>query len=153
MEKLHGQRSWPLHKRLKGASSQARLLCFSEDVPAPLHYAVARKKRLRLLSEERLSPHEEKPCGFVVPFFAKKMVPGAGIIIQSLLSSKNACFIPFNLKVGTLWHLINSNATFQKRAIYGEYSIIMGNKWGTICLPISQSPNGNQTLNPTDLKR
>ena len=27
-----------------------------EDVPASLHYAVARKKRLRLLSEERLSP-------------------------------------------------------------------------------------------------
>ena len=32
------------------------------------------KKKLRFLREERLSPHEEKPDGFVDHFFAKKMV-------------------------------------------------------------------------------
>ena len=43
---------------------------FGEDV----------KKRLRLLSEERLSPREVKTCVFVVPFLPlAKMVPGAGI--------------------------------------------------------------------------
>jgi hypothetical protein len=37
------------------------------------------KKRLRLLSEERLSPREVKTCVFVVPFLPlAKMVPGAG---------------------------------------------------------------------------
>jgi hypothetical protein len=52
------------------------------------------------------------------------------MIIQSLLSSKNAYFIPFTLKLGTLWHLVNPSATLQKRAIYGEYTIKTGNKWG-----------------------
>ena len=52
-----------LHKRPQGASSQARLLEFGEDV----------KKKLCFLSEERLSPREVKPCGFVRHFFAKKM--------------------------------------------------------------------------------
>ena len=32
------------------------------------------KKKLRFLREERLSPHEVKPDGFVDHFFAKKMV-------------------------------------------------------------------------------
>ena len=76
-----------------------------------------------------------------------EMVPGRGMIIQSSSSSKNACFIPFILKLGTLWHLINSNATFQKRAIYGEYSIIMGNNWGTILFanqPISKRESNHQ---------
>ena len=75
------------------------------------------------------------------------MVPGAGIIIKIFLSSKIAYFIPFTLKLGTLWHLINSNATFQKRAIYGEYSIIMGKKWGTILFanqPISKRESNHQ---------
>ena len=45
MERLHP----PSHKAT--ADKQARLLEFGEDVPASLHYAVARKKRLRLLSE------------------------------------------------------------------------------------------------------
>ena len=55
---------------------QARLLEFGEDVPASFHYAVARKKRLRLLSEERLSPREEKTYGDLRHFFAKKMAAG-----------------------------------------------------------------------------
>ena len=57
-----GGASWPLHKRNEmerlhppshkaTVDKQARLLEFGEDVPASLHYAVARKKRLRLLSE------------------------------------------------------------------------------------------------------
>ena len=44
---------------------QARLLEFGEDVPASLHYAVARKKRLRLLSSafvKTTADKEEKPC-------------------------------------------------------------------------------------------
>ena len=76
------------------------------------------------------------------------MVARAGIIIKALLRSKIAYFIPFNLKIGILWHLINSNATFLKRAIYGEYSIITGNKWGTLCLLISQSPNRESNHHP-----
>ena len=43
---------------------------------------------------------------------------------------KNCLFCPFYPQTCTLWHLINSNATLPKRAIYGEYSIIMGKKWG-----------------------
>ena len=35
---------------------------YSEDV----------KKKLRFLSEERLSPREVKPCGFVRHFFGQK---------------------------------------------------------------------------------
>ena len=42
-----------------------------EDVPASLHYAVARKKSLRL-SEVRLTPREVKPCGFVRHFLRYK---------------------------------------------------------------------------------
>ena len=49
---------------------------FGEDVPASFYYAVARKKRLRLLSEERLSPREEKTYGDLRHFFAKKMAAG-----------------------------------------------------------------------------
>ena len=45
---------------------------FGEDVPALFYYAVARKKRLRLLSEERLSPREEKTYGDLRHFFCKK---------------------------------------------------------------------------------
>jgi len=53
-------------------TSKASLGC-CEDVPASLHYAVARKKSLRLLSEEllrlprrgKLQKREVKPCGFV----------------------------------------------------------------------------------------
>ena len=41
---------------------------FGEDV----------KKRLRLLSEERLAPREEKTCVFVRHFFGKKMAERAG---------------------------------------------------------------------------
>jgi len=51
-----------LHKRPKGASSQARLPDFGEDV----------KKSLRLLSEVRLTPREVKPCGFVRHFLSIK---------------------------------------------------------------------------------
>ena len=36
---------------IKKKEQNARLLKFGEDVPASFHYAVARKKRLRLLSE------------------------------------------------------------------------------------------------------
>ncbi|MBR7131513.1 MAG: hypothetical protein IKC82_05980 [Lentisphaeria bacterium] len=36
------------------------------------------KKKLRFLREERLSPHEVKPDGFVDHFFAKKMVEVRG---------------------------------------------------------------------------
>ena len=49
---------------------------FGEDAPASFHYAVAMKKRLRLLSEERLSPREEKTYGDLRHFFAKKMAAG-----------------------------------------------------------------------------
>ena len=83
------------------------------------------------------------------------MVPGAGIIIKFFLSSKIAYFIPFTLKLGMLWHLINSNATFQKRAIYGEYSNIMGNKWGTILFanqPISKRESNHQPYWFEDIK-
>ena len=45
---------------------------FGEDVPASFYYAVARKKRLRLLSEERLSPREEKTYGDLRHFFGQK---------------------------------------------------------------------------------
>ena len=64
----------PLHKRatssavaeaMAGQASKSSLE-FGEDVPASLHYAVARKKRLRLLSEERLSPREEKTSVFAL---------------------------------------------------------------------------------------
>jgi len=37
------------------------------------------KKKLRFLREERLSPHEVKPDGFVDHFFAKKMVGVRGV--------------------------------------------------------------------------
>ena len=40
-----------MERKRSETTSQARLLKFGEDVPASLHYAVARKKRLRLLSE------------------------------------------------------------------------------------------------------
>ena len=36
------------------------------------------KKRLRLLSEERLTPHEEKTCVFVRHFLGKKMAEREG---------------------------------------------------------------------------
>ena len=39
---------------------------------ASLEFCEDVKKRLRLLSEERLSPREVKPCGFVPPFFLQK---------------------------------------------------------------------------------
>ena len=58
------------------------------------------------------------------------MVSGAGAITESVSRLKIAYFVHFTLKLGTLWHLVNSSATLQKRAIYGEYSIITGNKWG-----------------------
>ena len=45
MERLHP----PSHKAT--VDKQVRLLEFGEDVPASFHYAAARKKRLRLLSE------------------------------------------------------------------------------------------------------
>ena len=42
------------------------------------------KKRLRLLSEERLSPREEKPCGFVRHFhFLFKMKMAACFFIAT----------------------------------------------------------------------
>ena len=44
-ERLHP----PLHKAT--VDKQVRLPEFGEDVPASFHYAVARKKRLRLLSK------------------------------------------------------------------------------------------------------
>ena len=46
---------------MAGQASKASLE-FGEDV----------KKRLRLLSEERLTPREEKTCVFVPPFFWQK---------------------------------------------------------------------------------
>ena len=53
-------------------SSQASRNVFSEDVPASFHCAVARKKNLRLLSEELLltQKREVKTCVFVI-FFAR----------------------------------------------------------------------------------
>ena len=62
-----------------------------EDVPASLHYAVARKKRLRLLSEVVLRTVKRRlpssPCGlrrdkcvFVRHFFGKKMAAGFFIV-------------------------------------------------------------------------
>ena len=50
-----------------GGQASKSSLVFGEDVPASLHYAVARKKRLRLLSEELLlaQKREEKTYVFV----------------------------------------------------------------------------------------
>ena len=42
------------------------------------------KKRLRLLSEERLAPREEKPCGFVPPFLGKKN-GGEGVTPETIV--------------------------------------------------------------------
>ena len=49
MERLHPPSLCELWR-----DKQARLPEFGEDVPASFHCAVARKKSLRLLSEERL---------------------------------------------------------------------------------------------------
>ena len=48
------------------------------------------KKKLRFLREERLSPHEVKPDGFVDHFFAKKMVDQIRLI-RKILPSSNGC--------------------------------------------------------------
>jgi len=48
------------------------------------------KKKLRFLREERLSPHEVKPDGFVDHFFAKKMVDQFRLI-RKILPSSNGC--------------------------------------------------------------
>ena len=61
-ENFTSEQSERLHQRPKGVSSQARLPEFGEDV----------KKSLRLLSEERLTPREVKPCGFVRHFLSTK---------------------------------------------------------------------------------
>ena len=48
-----------------------------------------------VLSEERLSPREEKPCGFVPPFFCKKMAAGffnATLYSELLFEAKNSEF-------------------------------------------------------------
>ena len=66
-----------------GGQASKASLGFGEDVPASLHYAVARKKRLRLLSEVVLrtvkrrlpsSPYglRRDKCVFVRHFFGKK---------------------------------------------------------------------------------
>ena len=51
-----------------GGQASKSSLEFGEDVPALLHYAVARKKRLRLLSEELLlaQKREVKPSVFAL---------------------------------------------------------------------------------------
>ena len=60
-------------RAMAGQASKSSLE-FGEDVPASLHYAVARKKRLRLLSEELLlaQKREEKTYVFVRHFFGQK---------------------------------------------------------------------------------
>ena len=67
----------PSPEAMAGQASKSSLR-LGEDVPASLHYAVARKKRLRLLSEELLlaQKREEKTCGDLRHFFAKKMAAG-----------------------------------------------------------------------------
>ena len=63
-ERLHP----PSHKAT--ADKQARILEFGEDVPASLHYAVARKKRLRLLSEVVLRTVKRRLTSSFAIFFA-----------------------------------------------------------------------------------
>ena len=73
-ERLHP----PSPKAMAGQASKASLE-FGEDVPASLHYAVARKKRLRLLSEVVLRTVKRRLASSFRHFFAKKMARETGL--------------------------------------------------------------------------
>ena len=57
---------------IKKKEQNARLLKFGEDVPASFHYAVARKKRLRLLSEVVLRTVKRRLTSSFAIFLTKK---------------------------------------------------------------------------------
>ena len=81
-----------------GGQASKSSLVFGEDVPASLHYAVARKKRLRLLSEVVPDGTVKRrlTSSFAI-FLAKKMAESEGFepsIILLVKSRLKRCFIP-----------------------------------------------------------
>ena len=81
---------------MAGQASKASLE-FGEDVPASFHYAVARKKRLRLLSEVVLRTVKRRLASSFRHFFCKKKwrleILSSPAILKRILRLKNSEYV------------------------------------------------------------